>query len=94
MTLFTLGKTASPLLSVIAMALSLFWFLVRWNHSHKGLINPNDFIPVAESTGQIRLLDLLIARKALAQQKMWIEQGVELGVVGINISASSLKHPD
>ncbi|WP_241906839.1 putative bifunctional diguanylate cyclase/phosphodiesterase [Vibrio cyclitrophicus] len=68
--------------------------LVRWNHSHKGLLYPNDFIPVAESTGQIRLLDLLIARKALAQQKMWIEQGVELGGVGINISASSLKHPD
>lgn len=68
--------------------------LVRWNNPHKGLLYPNDFIPVAESTGQIRLLDLLIARKAIAQQKMWIEQGVELGIVGINISASSLKHPD
>ncbi|KJY85199.1 diguanylate cyclase [Vibrio galatheae] len=68
--------------------------LVRWNNPHKGLLYPNDFIPVAESTGQIRLLDLLIARKALAQQKRWIEQGVELGIVGINISASSLKHPD
>lgn len=67
--------------------------LVRWKNPHKGLLYPNDFIPVAESTGQISVLDLLIARKALAQQKLWIEQGVELGIVGINISASSLKHP-
>lgn len=68
--------------------------LVRWNHPDKGLLYPNDFIPVAESTGQIRLLDLLIARKALAQQKKWIDRGVKLGIVGINISARSLKHPD
>ncbi len=68
--------------------------LVRWRHPQKGLLYPNDFIPVAESTGQIQQLDLLIARKALSQQRNWIKQGTDLGIVGINISASSLKHPD
>ena len=68
--------------------------LVRWQHPTKGLLNPNDFIPVAESTGQIRLLDLLVTQKALNQHKQWLERGVDLGIIGINISARSLKHPE
>ncbi|EOX4428321.1 putative bifunctional diguanylate cyclase/phosphodiesterase [Vibrio alginolyticus] len=68
--------------------------LVRWKHPQKGLLYPNDFIPVAESTGQIRLLDLLVTQKALAQQSNWIAQGIDCGIVGINISARSLKNPE
>lgn len=68
--------------------------LVRWLHPQRGLTYPSDFISVAESTGQIRLLDLLVAKKALAQQKRWIEQGIDAGVVSINVSASSLKHSE
>jgi len=68
--------------------------LVRWAHPYKGLLYPNDFIPVAEATGQIRLLDLLITEKALKQQKEWLDRGIELGVVGVNVSARSLKHPE
>jgi diguanylate cyclase (GGDEF)-like protein len=67
--------------------------LVRWNHPQKGLLYPNDFIPIAESTGQIRQLDLLVTRKALKQQAEWIAQRVDFGAMGINISARSLKHP-
>ena len=68
--------------------------LVRWRHPQKGLLYPNDFIPVAESTGQIRLLDLLVTQKALEQQTKWLEQGIDFGVMGINVSARSLKHPE
>lgn len=68
--------------------------LIRWQHPTRGLLYPNDFIPVAESTGQIRLLDLLVTKKALAQQKEWLNEGIEMGIVGVNISARSLKHPD
>ncbi|UYI50025.1 EAL domain-containing protein [Vibrio natriegens] len=68
--------------------------LVRWAHPYKGLLYPNNFIPVAEATGQIRLLDLLITEKALKQQKEWLDRGIELGVVGVNVSARSLKHPE
>lgn len=67
--------------------------LVRWNHPTKGRLYPNDFIPVAESTGLIRLLDLLVMRKALQAKRKWLDDGVETGVVGVNISAKSLKHP-
>ncbi|MDN3684632.1 EAL domain-containing protein [Vibrio sinaloensis] len=39
--------------------------LVRWQHPIKGLLYPNDFVPIAESTGQIRLLDLLVTEKGV-----------------------------
>lgn len=68
--------------------------LVRWHHPIKGLLYPNEFVPVAESTGQIRLLDLLVSEKALNQHNDWLSRGVDLGILGINISARSLKHPD
>ncbi|CCN38683.1 putative Diguanylate cyclase [Vibrio nigripulchritudo SFn27] len=68
--------------------------LVRWTHPTLGLQYPDSFVPVAESTGQIRLLDLLVTQKALAQQKSWLTEGVDLGVLGVNISARSLKHPE
>ncbi|EGA67952.1 diguanylate cyclase/phosphodiesterase with PAS/PAC and GAF sensor(s) [Vibrio sinaloensis DSM 21326] len=68
--------------------------LVRWQHPIKGLLYPNDFVPIAESTGQIRLLDLLVTEKALNQHHDWLSRGIDLGILGINISARSLKHPD
>ena len=67
--------------------------LVRWKHPIKGLMYPNDFIPVAEATGQIRQIDLLVAELALAQHKNWLTRGIDIGVMSLNISARSLKHP-
>ncbi|MCG9554075.1 EAL domain-containing protein [Vibrio sp. Isolate31] len=71
----------------------VFEALVRWNHPIKGLMYPNDFIPVAEATGQIRQIDLLVAELALAQHKNWLTRGIDIGVMSLNISARSLKHP-
>lgn len=68
--------------------------LVRWHHPEKGLLYPNEFIPVAESTGQIHMLDLLVTQKALSQLQQWQASDIDLGVVGVNISARSLKHPE
>ncbi|MBW3698333.1 EAL domain-containing protein [Vibrio sp. T187] len=66
--------------------------LLRWNHPQKGMIYPDSFISVAESTGQIRDIDLLVAQKAITQQQRWCSQGYDVGVMGINVSARSLKH--
>lgn len=63
--------------------------LVRWNHPIKGLMYPNDFIPVAEATGQIRQIDLLVAEKALAQHKSWLTHGIDIGVMSLNISLAA-----
>jgi predicted signal transduction protein with EAL and GGDEF domain len=48
-----------------------FEALVRWRHPERGLISPADFIPVAEDSSLIVLLDLHVLRSAAAQVAAW-----------------------
>jgi len=58
-----------------------FEALVRWRHPKRGLVSPADFIPVAEDSSLIVLLDLHVLRSAAAQLQKWRTQfGVELSV--------------
>ncbi len=67
--------------------------LVRWIHPLHGFINPDDFIPLAEQTGNIRLLTRWVINRALAQCRAWREsQKLDL-MVCINISAVDLLDP-
>lgn len=67
--------------------------LVRWIHPIHGFINPDDFIPLAEQTGNIRLLTRWVIKTALAQCRLW-RNSLKLDlVVCINISAVDLLDP-
>jgi diguanylate cyclase (GGDEF)-like protein len=66
--------------------------LLRWDHPVRGLIPPASFIPVVETTGLIDELTFHVLRLALAQQRRWLGQGIELPVA-VNISARSLLDP-
>lgn len=48
-----------------------FEALVRWRHPERGLIAPADFIPVAEDSSLIVLVDLHVLRSAAAQLQAW-----------------------
>lgn len=48
-----------------------FEALVRWQHPERGFVSPNEFIPIAEETGQILALDLHILKLAAKQIKLW-----------------------
>jgi len=50
-----------------------FEALVRWNHPEKGLISPADFIPVAEETGLIVDLGVMVLREACQTFMAWRE---------------------
>lgn len=63
--------------------------LIRWQHPDKGLICPNDFIPLAESTGLIHEITLQVLDLALGWLKQWQSHGLKL-TVAINLSAVSL----
>jgi len=59
--------------------------LIRWNHPQRGLINPLDFIPVAEETGMIFQIGEWVMRQAMRDQVKWKAAGHNISVA-INIS--------
>ncbi len=65
--------------------------LARWVSPIEGIIQPNDFIGLAEETGLIKPLGEHILRSALTQGAQWRSQGVETGVMSINVSATQLR---
>lgn len=67
--------------------------LVRWKHPARGLIRPNDFVPLAEMTGAVRPLFRWVLQNALAESRNWDTYGFR-GAVSVNISAQSLHDPE
>jgi len=63
--------------------------LVRWQHPQRGLIGPDEFVPLAERTGQIRELTRHVLACALRQVGVWRREGLELDVA-VNLSARDL----
>jgi diguanylate cyclase (GGDEF)-like protein len=63
--------------------------LIRWQHPRLGFIGPDEFIPIAENSGNIVALTQWVIDKAIAQIAEWREQGTTV-VVSVNISAMDL----
>jgi diguanylate cyclase (GGDEF)-like protein len=66
--------------------------LVRWQHPTLGLLQPDEFIPLAESTAIIHSLTAEVLRLALTQARKWADAGRPIPV-SVNISARSLLDP-
>jgi diguanylate cyclase (GGDEF)-like protein len=66
-----------------------FEMLARWVSPTRGLIPPDEFIPVAEETGMIGDLSLAIIRKAMLEAKHWDPKLT----ISVNISPVQLKDP-
>jgi diguanylate cyclase (GGDEF)-like protein len=67
--------------------------LVRWQHPVRGLLMPDDFIPIAENTGLITDLTLQVLDRAVQQACTWLAEGRPLGVA-VNVSARHLTDLD
>ncbi len=63
--------------------------LVRWEHPERGLLFPDEFVPLAERTGLIRELTLAVLDGALGQLRAWQDDGLQL-TVSVNLSARDL----
>ncbi|NOX07943.1 MAG: EAL domain-containing protein [Gammaproteobacteria bacterium] len=63
--------------------------LARWNHPEKGMIPPDQFIPLAEMSGQIIPLTHIVIEQAITQCAPLLNSG-EIGSISINISPHCL----
>ena len=65
--------------------------LMRWNHPAYGLIPPPITVAIAEDGELIDRLGLRILHNACAQQRQWLDMGVEGVTMSVNVSAIQLK---
>lgn len=68
--------------------------LVRWQHPERGLLGPGQFIPLAEETQLIIPLGWQVIEQACRQLSDWLDDGLEVPLVAINISPQQLLQAD
>ncbi len=73
-----------------------FEALVRWNHPTRGLVPPNDFIPICENTGLVVPMTVKILRSACTQVAKWQNsvQSKHSLSVAVNLSGKHFAHHD
>jgi diguanylate cyclase (GGDEF)-like protein len=81
-----------PKINTVTGVLSSVEALVRWQHPTLGLLQPDEFIPLAENTAIIHALTTEVLRLALSQARKWADAGRPIPVA-VNISARSLLDP-
>ncbi len=81
-----------PILALRERRFSGVEALVRWRHPTRGLLGPDEFIPLAEETGLIVSLGEQIIELVMAQALQWSRSLPEIQVA-VNVSALQLTHP-
>ena len=60
--------------------------LVRWNHPHRGIVRPGEFIGLAEDIGLIAPLTAWVLRTSCAQHRTWRDKGLLGMQLSVNLS--------
>jgi diguanylate cyclase (GGDEF)-like protein len=85
-----------PIISLSTGLLFGFEALLRWQHPSRGLILPEEFIPMAEETGLINPMGIWVLEEACQQKKVWLGDFPDFSSLRlhINISPVQLKQPN
>ena len=67
--------------------------LVRWEHPSRGVLNPADFIPLAEESGAIIDIGRHVLQEACHAVAAAERRGFRLGKITVNVSGSQLQQP-
>ncbi len=68
--------------------------LVRWRHPSRGVITPEEFIPVTEHTAQIIPIGFWVLEEACRQRREWCDQGLAQVPTAVNLSAVQFRDPN
>ena len=68
--------------------------LLRWRHPTRGLLRPDDFVPIAESTGLMVPLGEWVLDRVAGQMREWREAQVPPILIAVNISLSQCRRGD
>lgn len=85
-----------PIINLATGTLQGFEALVRWQHPRRGLVPPLEFIPIAENTGLITILDLWTLNEACRQLNDWHQKLPHSHnlTVSVNLSGKQFVRPD
>lgn len=67
--------------------------LIRWNSPDRGLVYPNDFIPIAEQFGLIGRIGEWVLRETCRQAAQWRASGAPPLRLAVNLSGQQLRDP-
>jgi diguanylate cyclase (GGDEF)-like protein/PAS domain S-box-containing protein len=67
--------------------------LIRWNHPTRGMVSPNDFIPIAEESGLITPISEWVMAAACKQARLWRDSELPPITMAINLSPRQIEHP-
>lgn len=83
-----------PQLNIVTGNITGMEALIRWKHPEKGLIPPNEFIPIAEDNGLIRKIGKWVLETACKQNYQWQLEGIVCAPIAVNLSAMQFIHED
>lgn len=81
-----------PKVHLATGALEAVECLVRWQHPERGLLYPDAFLSLAETTGYINTLTGWVLETGLAQCAAWRARGLDIATA-VNISTRDLEDP-
>lgn len=83
-----------PKIDIATQHISGVEALLRWQHPSRGLIPPDQFIPIAEETGLILPIGDWVLRKGMEDASGWIKQSTRPFTLAVNLSPVQLRQPD
>ena len=81
-----------PKVEVLTRTVKSLEALARWTHPQLGEVSPAEFVPLAEQTGNTRLLTSWVIGEAIRQMAEWRALGLDIDVA-VNLSASDILDP-
>lgn len=82
-----------PIVDLATGTIAGFEALVRWQHPTRGLIPPDEFLPIAEESGLICGIGRLVLEEACHQLQTWRQEGFSALMMYVNLSAQELSQP-